>query len=67
MQKEWAESRVEVYFEDVANERLVRRSFNGALQSPTNEQITAFTQAIDTVSELPVSETMLVEEYRYSL
>ncbi|WP_080146057.1 DUF1659 domain-containing protein [Marinilactibacillus piezotolerans] len=67
MQKEWAESRVEVYFEDVANERLVRRSFNGALHSPTNEQITAFTQAIDTVSELPVSETVLVEEYRYSL
>lgn len=65
MQKEWTESKVGIYFEDLENEKLVRRSFNGVIQSPTDEQVTQFAQAIDVVSDLPSSHTILVEEYRY--
>lgn len=67
MQKEWSESKVGIYFEDLENEKSIRRSFNGVVQSPTDEQITQFTQAIDTVSDLPSSHAILVEEYRYTV
>lgn len=66
MHKEWKESKIGIYFEDAENEKSIRRSFNGVIQSPTDEQVTQFTEAIDAVSDLPSSHTILVEEYRYN-
>ncbi|MEC6748887.1 hypothetical protein VXN63_10040 [Marinilactibacillus sp. XAAS-LB27] len=66
MQKEWADSKVDIYLEDLENDRLVRQSFNGVVQAPTDEQITEFINAIDMVSDLPAAHGMVVEQYRYS-
>lgn len=66
MQKSWANSKVDLYFEDLENEQLVRRSFNNSIQAPSDEQITVFTHAVDTLSELPSAHTVLVESYQYS-
>lgn len=65
MQKEWDGSKVDIYLEDVENEKYVRRRFNDALQGLTDEQVTAFTQALSTVNAMPVSYAAVVEEYRY--
>lgn len=66
MQKEWDGSKVDIFLEDADNEKYIRRSFSGALQGLTDEQVTAFTQALSTVNELPISYAAVVEEYRYT-
>lgn len=66
MQKEWDGSKVDVYLEDAENEKYIRRRFNGALQGVSDEQVTAFAEALSTVNALPVSYAGLVEEYRYT-
>ncbi|OJF97086.1 hypothetical protein [Alkalibacterium sp. 20] len=66
MQKEWDGSKVDIILEDVENEKHIRRRFNGALQGLTDEQVTAFTQALSIVNALPVSYAAVVEEYRYT-
>lgn len=66
MQKQWENSKVDLYFEDMENEKLVRRSFRNAIEDPTDDQITAFTNAVSELSEYPSAHTVLVEEYRYS-
>lgn len=67
MEKEWSGSKVDIFLDDAANDKLVRRSFSGANHLVTDGQVTAFTQALGTVSELPVSHALLIEEYRYSI
>ncbi|GAB2481855.1 hypothetical protein GCM10008929_04010 [Alkalibacterium psychrotolerans] len=67
MEKEWSGSKVDVFLDDAANEKFIRRSFAGANHLVSDGQVTAFTQALDTVSELPVSHALLIEEYRYSI
>ncbi|GEK91302.1 DUF1659 domain-containing protein [Alkalibacterium kapii] len=67
MQKEWDGSKVDIFLEDAANEKYIRRRFNGAVQTLTNEQVAAFTQALSKVNELPVSYAAVIEEYRYTL
>lgn len=66
MQKEWMENKVDIYLEDLENEKTVRRSFAGAVQNLSEDQVMAFTQAIESVNELPISHAVVVEEYRYS-
>jgi len=66
MQKEWDGSKVDIFLEDVENEKHIRRRFNGALQGLTDEQVAAFADALSTVNELPVSYAAVVEEYRYT-
>ncbi|MER2063061.1 MAG: hypothetical protein ABS873_00285 [Alkalibacterium sp.] len=66
MQKEWDGSKVDIFLEDAENEKYIRRRFNGALQGLTDEQVTAFTEALGTVNDMPVSYAAVVEEYRYT-
>jgi hypothetical protein len=65
MQKHWDKSKVDLYFEDAENEKLIRRSFNNAIETPSDDQITAFTNAVDSLSEYPSAHTVLVQEYQY--
>ncbi|GAA0350933.1 hypothetical protein GCM10008932_00200 [Alkalibacterium iburiense] len=66
MQKDWMKNKVDIYLEDALNEKTVRRSYPGLIQNLSEEQVTAFTEAIESVNELPVSHAVVVEEYRYS-
>ncbi|MCC5893875.1 MAG: hypothetical protein JJU16_00220 [Alkalibacterium sp.] len=66
MFKEWSGSKVDVYLEDGATETLVRRSFAGANQFVSEEQVTNFTNALDSVTSLPVSHAVVIEEYHYT-
>lgn len=67
MEKEWSGSKVDIFMDDAENDRFIRRSFSGANHLVSNEQVTVFTQALDTVSDLPVSHALLIEEYRFSI
>ncbi|HAJ70404.1 MAG: hypothetical protein ACTHVM_03700 [Alkalibacterium gilvum] len=67
MQKEWDGNKVDIFLEDAVNEKYIRRRFNGAMQTLTDEQIAAFAQALGTVNELPISYATVIEEYRYTL
>lgn len=66
MQRAWASSKIDLYFEDLENDQLVRRGFNNTIQNPSDEQITAFTNAVDGLTELSSAHTVLVESYQYS-
>lgn len=65
MQKEWNKSKVDLYFEDLENEVDVRCSFQHVVETPTDAQITAFTQAVDSLSDLTSTYTVLVQEFKY--
>ncbi|EXJ22735.1 hypothetical protein ADIAL_1850 [Alkalibacterium sp. AK22] len=66
MKKEWSGSKVDVLLEDLEGEKLVRRSFRGAHESLTDVQVTEFTQALESVSDFPVSHALVIDEYRYT-
>lgn len=66
MIKEWSGNKVDVYLEDSANEKVIRRSFAGANQFLSDEQVTNFTNALDSVTDLPVSHAVVIEEYHYT-
>lgn len=66
MKKEWSGSKVDVLLDDTENEKVVRRSFRGAHESLTDAQVTGFTQALESVSDLPVSHSLVIDEYRYT-
>lgn len=65
MMKEWNAGKIDVYFEDVANEKMVKRSFPNAVENVTALQVSGFTSAIDSLTVLPTAHTIVVEEYKY--
>ncbi len=65
MIKVWENSKVDVYFEDLENETLVRQGFNNLIQGATEEEIGAFVQAVDSLHELPSAHAIVSESYRY--
>lgn len=65
MIKVWENSKVDIYFEDAENEKLVRQGFNNLVQGVTEEEIGAFVQAVDSLHELPKSHAIVTESYRY--
>ncbi|WP_208560676.1 hypothetical protein [Marinilactibacillus kalidii] len=67
MQKKWVDSKVDVYLNDSENDRSVRQRFNGVVEAPTVEQIAAFIGAIDSVSALPTTQGIVVEQYSYTV
>lgn len=66
MQKEWQGNKLDIYSEDAVNDQSFRRRFTGAVKHVTDNQVSAFTQAIDSVSDLPVAYAVLIEENRFS-
>lgn len=65
MMKEWHSGKIDVYFEDAVNEKMVRRSFPNTVENVTELQVSGFTSVIDTLTVLPASHTIVVEEYKY--
>lgn len=65
MLREWNGGKVAVYFDDLENEKVIRRSFSDAIEDLNEEQISQFTSAIDSLTVLPVAHTVVIEEYKY--
>lgn len=66
MQKEWQGNKVDIYTEDGRNGKIIRKRFAGAIRNVTEEQVSAFTQAIDSLNDFPVSHAVLIEEHRFT-
>ncbi|MFL2100855.1 hypothetical protein [Desemzia sp. FAM 23991] len=66
MQKEWSKGAIEVYFEDIENEDFIRRSYPNIIADVNESQVAEFTDAIESLSELPLGHTVIVEEYKYT-
>ncbi|MBM6615909.1 hypothetical protein JTF06_13540 [Desemzia sp. RIT804] len=66
MQKEWNKGAIEVYFEDIENEEFIRRSYPNTIANVTEVQVEGFTEAIESLSDLPLGHTVIVEEYKYT-
>lgn len=65
MEKEWNKGSIEVHFEDLANEKIIRRSYANTIEGVSEEQVEGFTNALEQLSDLPLSHTVLVEQYSY--
>lgn len=65
MEKEWNKGAVAVYFEDMANEKIIKRNYSDAVQGVTPEQVEGFTNTLETLTTLPASYIVVVEEHRY--
>ena len=66
MQKEWHKGTIEVYFEDIENEDFVRQSYSNIIADVNEVQVEDFTAAIESLSDLPVGHTVIIEEYKYT-
>lgn len=65
MQKEWNKGAIEVYFEDVENEKVIRRSYGNTIEQVNENQVAGFTTAIESLTALPLAHTVVVEQYKY--
>ncbi|SFH80423.1 hypothetical protein [Pisciglobus halotolerans] len=65
MQKEWNKGAIEVYFEDVENEKVIRRSYGNTIEQVNEDQVAGFTAAIESLTALPLAHTVVVEQYKY--
>lgn len=66
MAKQWNKGSIAVHFEDAVNEKIIRHNYADTVQGVTPEQVEGFTAALEKVSALPSSYTVVAEEYRYT-
>ncbi len=66
MAKEWNKGSIAVHFEDAVNEKIIKRNYADTIQGVTPLQVEGFTAALETISTLPASYTVVAEEYRYT-
>lgn len=66
MQKEWTKGAIEVHFEDAANEKTLKRSYSNTINSVTDEQVEGFSAALESLTNLPYLQSVMVEEYTYT-
>lgn len=67
MLKLWEKSKVDVLFEDEANEKLVRQGFNNLIGDVSDEELGAFIDSINSLHELPAAYAIVSDSYRYTI
>lgn len=65
MIKVWEKSKVDLYFEDIENEQLVRQGFNNLIDGVSEEEVGAFVDSINSLHELPAVHAIVSDSYRY--
>lgn len=65
MIKLWDKSKIDLYFEDAENNKVLRQGYNNLIDGVTEEEISTFVDSIDTLHELPVVHAIVSESYRY--
>ena len=66
MKKEWNKGAVEVYFEDIENDKTVRRSYGNTIEQVTSEQVEEFTTILESLTDKPLAHAVLIEHYQYT-
>lgn len=61
----WEKSKIDLYFEDEDQERLVRQGFNHLVKGVTEEEVAMFIQMIHSLHELPVIHAIVTDSQRY--
>lgn len=67
MLKLWEKSKVDVFFEDEANEKLVRQGFNNLVDNVSAEDLGLFIDSINSLHELPTAHAIVSNSYRYTV
>ena len=61
----WEKSKIDLYFEDEEQERLVRQGFGHLVKDATEEEVTMFIQMIHSLHEIPVIHAIVTDSHRY--
>lgn len=64
MAKTWLANKVEVYFDDLENEKTVKKSFQNIVENPTDIQVKAFADAVSGLYRLDKSYTVITESHK---
>lgn len=67
MIRSWEKSKVDIYFDDVEGEQLIRQGFNNLVNEVGEAQISDFVEAIDSLHELPAVHALVTDSYRYTI
>lgn len=67
MLKLWEKSKVDILFEDEANEKVVRQGFNNLINDVSDEELGAFIDSINSLHELPAVYAVVSDSYRYTI
>ncbi len=64
MAKTWVSNKVDVYFEDLENEKTVRKGYSNVIENPTDEQISAFSGAVGSLYDFEKTHTILTQSHK---
>lgn len=64
MAKTWLANKVDIYFEDIEQEKTIRKGFSNVIENPSDEQVRAFADAIDSLYDLDKAYTVLTETHK---
>lgn len=64
MAKTWLANKVEVYFDDLENEKTVKKSFQNIVENPTDIQVKAFADAVSGLYRLDKAYTVITESHK---
>lgn len=67
MAKVWEKSKIDIYFDDLEQEKLVRQGFNNLVDGTSEEDIASFVQTMNSLHELPAAHAIVSESYRYAV
>lgn len=64
MAKTWVSNKVDVYFDDIENEKTIRKGFSNVVENPTDEQVKAFSDAVAGLYRLEKAYTVITQSHK---
>lgn len=65
MAKNWEKSKIDIYFDDYENDKLVRQGFNNLTNEVAEGDIQTFVQAVGTLHKLDTAHAIVTDSHLY--
>ncbi len=63
MAKTWLENKLDIYLEDVENDKTIRKGFNNIVEEASDQQVSDFSNAVASLYHFDKSHTVLNQSY----
>ncbi|HLQ75412.1 MAG TPA: hypothetical protein VK107_05135 [Alloiococcus sp.] len=64
MAKTWVANKLDVYFEDIENEKTIRKGFNQIIENPSDDQLSSFANAVGNLYKQEKTHTILNQSFK---
>lgn len=63
MAKTWLENKLDIYLEDVENDKTIRKGFNNIVEDASDQQVSDFADAVASLYHFDKSHAVLSQSY----